>query len=74
MHGREVTAFCSVFAKRLFPYLLSMLSAHLRLTGALGYVLDLAHPTQLKRRECFSLVIPEWRMITASLSAACSRR
>lgn len=37
-------------------------------------VLDLAHPTQLKSRECFSPVIPKRRMLTACLSAACSRR
>lgn len=37
-------------------------------------VLDLVHPTQLKSRECFSSAIPERRMLTACLSAACSRR
>lgn len=37
-------------------------------------VLDLVHPTQLKSRGCFSPVIPEWRTLTACLSAACSRR
>lgn len=38
VHGREVTAFCCVFAKHLFPYLILMLRAHLRLAGALGYL------------------------------------
>lgn len=36
--GREVAAFCCVFAKRLFPCWLLMLRAHLRLAGALGYL------------------------------------